>query len=92
MKRIIDLKLRKIKRRIEANHNAEFVYEASLIDAVAQRCNEVDSGARNVDHILSGTLLPEISETVLSRMAEGKAINRVNVSAADSGAFQYSID
>jgi type VI secretion system protein VasG len=92
MKRIIDLKLRKIKRRIEANHKAEFVYEASLIDAVAQRCNEVDSGARNVDHILSGTLLPEISETVLSRMAEGKAINRVNVSAADSGAFQYSID
>jgi type VI secretion system protein VasG len=92
MKRIIELKLRRIKRRIEQNHSAEFAYDAALIDAVAQRCNEVDSGARNVDHILSGTLLPEISETVLARMAEGKAIRRVSVSAAESGAFQYAIE
>ena len=58
MRQITELKLSKIKRRIEENHRAEFVYDNALVNAVASRCTEVDSGARNVDHILTGTLLP----------------------------------
>jgi type VI secretion system protein VasG len=91
MCQITELKLSKIKRRIEENHRAEFVYDNALVNAVASRCTEVDSGARNVDHILTGTLLPEISETVLARMAEGKAIERVSVSVGDTGDFNYAI-
>ena len=91
MRQITELKLSKIKRRIEENHRAEFVYDNALVNAVASRCTEVDSGARNVDHILTGTLLPEISETVLARMAEGKAIERVSVSVGDTGDFNYAI-
>jgi type VI secretion system protein VasG len=91
MCQITELKLSKIKRRIEENHRAEFVYDNALVNAVASRCTEVDSGARNVDHILTGTLLPEISETVLARMAEGKAIERISVSAGDTGDFNYAI-
>ena len=55
------------------------------------RCTEVDSGARNVDHILSGTLLPEIAENVLAQMAQGKAIERIKVSAAKNGDFKYTV-
>ena len=55
------------------------------------RCTEVDTGARNVDHILTGTLLPEIAENVLARMAEGHAIERIKVSAAKSGEFRYTV-
>jgi type VI secretion system protein VasG len=51
----------------------------------------VDSGARNVDHILSGTLLPEVAESVLAQMADGKAIARIKVSAAKNGDFKYTI-
>jgi type VI secretion system protein VasG len=91
MRQMTELKLSKIKRRIEENHRAEFVYDNALVNAVASRCTEVDSGARNVDHILTGTLLPEISETVLARMAEGKAIERVSVSVGDTGDFNYAI-
>jgi type VI secretion system protein VasG len=91
MRQITELKLSKIKRRIEENHRAEFVYDNALVNAVASRCTEVDSGARNVDHILTGTLLPEIAETVLARMAEGKAIERVSVSVGDTGDFNYAI-
>jgi type VI secretion system protein VasG len=91
MRQITELKLSKIKRRIEENHRAEFIYDNALVNAVASRCTEVDSGARNVDHILTGTLLPEISETVLARMAEGKAIERVSVSVGDTGDFNYAI-
>ncbi|SAL29602.1 protease associated ATPase ClpB [Caballeronia sordidicola] len=88
---IIELKLGRIARRIETNHKALFEWDESLVDAVLARCTEVDSGARNVDHILSGTLLPEIAGHVLERMASGEAIARITVSAGDSGDFNYAI-
>ena len=91
LKRIIELKLGKIKRRIAQNHRAEFVYDSKLVDAVAARCTEVDSGARNVDNILNGTLLPEISESVLARMAAAEAISRVTVDVNDAGGFEFSV-
>ncbi|MFZ3289999.1 MAG: type VI secretion system ATPase TssH [Telluria sp.] len=90
--RIIRLKLERIRRRIDENHQAQFVYDASLVDAVLARCTEVDSGARNVDAILNGSLLPEIAESVLAKMAEGSAIGRIKVSATKAGKFKYAIE
>ncbi|NHZ43714.1 type VI secretion system ATPase TssH [Massilia aquatica] len=89
--KIIELKMRKIAQRIAANHKAEFTYDEALVDAVLARCTEVDSGARNVDNILNGTLLPEIAETVLAKMAEGAAIAKIKVSADKKGQFKYTI-
>jgi type VI secretion system protein VasG len=88
---IIKLKLGKIERRIAANHKAEFSYDEALVEAVLARCTEVDSGARNVDNILNGTLLPEIAESVLARMAEGAAIAKIKVSANKQGQFKYTV-
>jgi type VI secretion system protein VasG len=89
---IIELKLGRIARRIEANHKAVFEWDESLVDAVLARCTEVDSGARNVDHILSGTLLPEIAGHVLERMASGTAITRIIAVADEGGGFSYVIE
>jgi type VI secretion system protein VasG len=88
---IIALKLGRIRERIATNHKAAFVWDEKLVDAVLARCTEVDSGARNVDHILNGTLLPEIAEAVLARMADGAEIERIRVTALKSGEFRYSI-
>ena len=88
---IIALKLERIRQRIRANHKAVFDWDDSLVEAVLARCTEVDSGARNVDHILNGTLLPEIAEEVLARMADGVAVQRVLVAAEESGAFNYEV-
>jgi type VI secretion system protein VasG len=89
--RIIRLKLDKIARRIAANHKAEFSYDEALVEAVLARCTEVDSGARNVDNILNGTLLPEIAESVLAKMAEGATIAKIKVGANKQGQFKYMI-
>ncbi|MBI5256099.1 MAG: type VI secretion system ATPase TssH [Burkholderiales bacterium] len=88
---IIRLKLDRIASRVAANHKAGFDYDSKLVEAVLARCTEVDSGARNVDHILNGTLLPEIAEAVLTRMADGRALARIQVSASKSGDFKYSV-
>jgi len=87
--RIIVLKLQRIADRVLANHRAVFEWDEPLVDAVLARCTEVDTGARNVDHILNGTLLPEIADHVLSEMAQGEAIAKIKVSAAKNGKFRY---
>jgi type VI secretion system protein VasG len=88
---IINLKLDRIGQRVAANHKATFHYDDTLVEAVLARCTEVDSGARNVDNILNGTLLPEIAEAVLAKMAEGSAIGRIEVAADQQGNFSYSV-
>ena len=88
---IITLKLDRIGQRVAANHKATFHYDDTLVEAVLARCTEVDSGARNVDNILNGTLLPEIAEAVLAKMAEGSAIGRIEVAADQQGNFSYSV-
>jgi type VI secretion system protein VasG len=88
---IIRLKLNRIRRRIEANHKADFSFSDEVVESVLARCTEVDSGARNVDHILNGTMLPEIAETVLARMAEGKPIKKVRVTVTKGSALSYKI-
>lgn len=88
---IIRLKLLRIGTRVAANHKAAFLWDEIVVDAVLQRCTEADSGARNVDHILNGTLLPQIAETALSRMAEGAAISSIKISADKRGEFRYTI-
>jgi type VI secretion system protein VasG len=90
MKLIINLKLGKIKRRIHENHKIELTYDNALVDEVAKRCTEVESGARNVDNILTNTLLPEISRQLLGRMAEGEPMSSIHVSIGENGVFVYS--
>jgi type VI secretion system protein VasG len=90
LKKIIVLKLGKIQRRVQENHKISLNYDNKLIDAVASRCTEVESGARNVDNILTNSLLPDISRQILSRMAEGQKLSSINVSVGEDGAFVYA--
>jgi type VI secretion system protein VasG len=89
MRNIIVLQLGRIARRVMENHRAKFQYDPELVAGIAGRCTEVESGARNVDHILTRSLLPEMSAEFLARMAEGKAIASVKVSQDSGGKFLY---
>ncbi len=88
---IIELKLDRIRARIAQNHRAVFSWDESLVNAVLARCTEVDSGARNVDHILNGTLLPELAQHVLGRIAQGERIEQIAVRALEGGEFEYKV-
>ena len=92
LRKIIQLNLKKISNRLKENHKAEFSYDDKLVETVASRCNEVESGARNIDHILTGSMLPALSREVLQRMAEGAPVKRVHVGVDDKGLFTYKID
>ena len=81
---IIKLKLDKIVKRIKQNHEAEMTYGDDVIKLISERCNDLDSGARVVDAILTNTVLPQISQEFLERMMEGNKINSVAISVKDS--------
>jgi len=89
LRQIIRLKIAKIQRRIQENHKIAMTYDDRVLDEVSKRCTEVESGARNVDNILSNTMLPEISREVLSRMAVEAPTERVQISVSPQGNFTY---
>lgn len=91
LRSIIKLQLGKIKTRIFENHKAQFSYDETVVETIAKRCTDVDSGARNVYNILTSSLLPEMSGEVLSRMASGDGISKVHVGVTDEK-FVYEIN
>jgi type VI secretion system protein VasG len=86
---IITLKLERIGRRLEENHKVRLICEGTVLDQIARRCTEVESGARNVDHILTHTLLPEVSRMLLAAMAAGDKPDEVRVGLGENGELVY---
>jgi type VI secretion system protein VasG len=86
---IVRLKLSRIGQRLSSNHKLDFSFGKELVEAVLARCVEVDSGARNIDHILNGTLLPDIAGILLKSMADGTMVKTIRAGVAKSGKFTY---
>lgn len=91
IRQIVELQLRRIRDRVHGSYRAEFDYAPELIEAIAARCTETSSGARNIEKILSRTLLPELSTEVLARLGEGQPVSRIRVEMDPSNAFCYII-
>ncbi len=91
LRKIVGLKIGKVARRVVEHYGATFSYAPELIETIAQRCTEVDTGARNIDHILTRSLLPELSSEFLAHLAEGKEISSVHVGIDANQAFTYQI-
>jgi type VI secretion system protein VasG len=92
LKRICLLKLKSIGRRVHETYGTPFTFDDSVPDTIVSRCKEVESGARNIDNILSRSLLPELSAQLLARMASGEKINHVKVGMdPSSGQFRYDL-
>jgi type VI secretion system protein VasG len=92
MRQIAVLKLGKIANRIREHYDASFTWSDGVLDHIVSRCTEVDSGARNVDKILTGTMLPQLSTEFLAKMAEGVTIHSVEVKVDDAETgFQFAL-
>lgn len=91
IKRIVRLQLNRVQRRVHESYSAEFGWDDSVVQTIADRCTETSSGARNVEKILSRTLLPQLSGEVLSRLADGGAIDTIHVGLNEDGSFSYQV-
>ena len=89
--RIIRLKLDQVRKRLLETYRVPLEYDDDLVAEIGQRCTEVETGARNVDHILTGTLLPAVSTELLNRMVSGTPLRHIHVGAEPGRGFVYDI-
>ncbi|TKC87718.1 type VI secretion system ATPase TssH [Trinickia terrae] len=86
---IVNLKLGRLAERFERNHHAQLTWDDRFAQIIAERCKEVDSGARNVDHILTQYVLPELAREVLERMSMAKPFGGVRLEFAQDGSVSF---
>ena len=84
---IVRLKLDKIVKRLAHNNKMRFTYSDAVVTQIAARCTEVETGARNVDFILRSTIMPLMSQEILSRMSTGTQAGDVNLDIGAEGEF-----
>jgi type VI secretion system protein VasG len=90
MKMITDLKLNKIVKRMNATHGMTLAFDPKVTETIAMRCTEVETGARNIDHIIRGTLLPQMSTQLLQKMSQGDLPEKMNVGIGETGDFTFA--
>ena len=88
---IIEHKLSKISQRIAAQHSTRLSFSTDLIELILSRCTEVDSGARNIDNILSGSVLPDLATHILSALIDGQAPEQINIDVDANQDITYSL-
>jgi len=89
IRKIVELQLNRIRKRFLENYRANLTWDASLIADIASRCTEVESGARNIEYILSRGLLPRLSAHVLSIMADGRQVGSLKAVLGSDGQFEF---
>ncbi len=90
--KICKINMRKIEKRVRENYNARFGYNDDVILHIVARSQEVDTGARNIENILTKTMLPELASECLSMMANNIEIANIYVDVTDEGCFEYTIN
>jgi len=86
------LKLAGLVSRIESAHGIQARFADAAVDALAARCTESETGARNVDQILRSSLLPELSRELLTHMAAGTVPAKLEVGLADQGRWTFAFE
>ena len=90
MRLIVELKLKKIQKSLMENNKMAMTYAPAVVDAITARCTEVETGARNIEYILNGNVLPRLSQTILTHMSEGGMPARVHLDVGEEGVFTFA--
>ncbi len=90
MKGIVRMKLGQIGKRLRESHGMSFNFDASVVDRIADRCTEIDTGARNIDFIIDRTVLPDVSKALLAKMAEQQVPASLSLGMNEKGDFTYA--
>jgi len=88
LREIVDLKLRQLARRLDDSHRIQATFAPDLLDHLVQRCTDPDTGARNVDHVLRGSLLPSLSRALLERITTGDLPRTLSIGIDPLGDFR----
>lgn len=76
LRELIEIKLDRLGARLQ-RRQLVFSYDQNLVDHLAERCRQSESGARLIDHLLELHVLPLVADRLLDAMATGASLQRV---------------
>ncbi|WP_434348336.1 type VI secretion system ATPase TssH [Myxococcus virescens] len=85
MRQIAEMKLAKLVSRLRTAHNVETTLAPELLDELARRCTESEMGARNMEQILQGSLMPALSRELLQHLVSGAVPPKLHVALTEAG-------
>ncbi|EFD8824582.1 type VI secretion system ATPase TssH [Escherichia coli] len=88
---IIAGKLARLDNVLRSRFGAEVVIEPEVTDEIMSRVTRAENGARMLESVIDGDMLPPLSLLLLQKMAANTAIARIRLSAAD-GAFTADVE
>jgi type VI secretion system protein VasG len=80
--------MNKLVQRLEETHRMKLVYSDKVVEQIAARCTEVETGARNIDYIMNGSIMPRMSQEILTCMGKGAMPTDVRLDLAKDGSFK----
>ncbi len=89
---IVRLKLDKVGRRLRDSQKMAFAYSDAVVAQIVARCTDVETGARNIDHIVNKTLLPDIATEILHGMGREQQASAIHVDTTEEGRFIYGLE
>lgn len=89
MKEIVVLRMEKLASRLREGSKMELNYSAAVVKRISERCTEVETGARNIEHIMRGTILPQLSTEILARMGGDGMPSSLRLGVARDGRFTF---
>jgi type VI secretion system protein VasG len=87
MNAITTLKLAKLQKRLKDNNKMAMQYNQKVVSQIVSRCTEVQSGARNIEHIINTKVLPTLSREILSNLGEKGMPSSVYIDVDKEGNF-----
>ena len=92
LKDIVVLKMNKLVRRLAETHKMKLTFSDDVVNQIAARCTEVETGARNIDYIMTGSIMPKMSQEILTRMTEEEMPSQVHLGLSEDGSFDISFN
>ncbi len=90
MEGITQIKLRRIDERLRDAHDIRFTFEDEVVERIAERCTQTDTGARNIDFIIDRDVLPSASRRLIARMADERMPSELQLGMDEQGHFKYT--
>ena len=91
MQELTRLKLERVAHRLNVEHKIALNYDQDVLDQISNRCQEVESGARNIDHIINHNIIPQLSTKLLQNLTKDSQFETLNIKVDEQGMFEYQL-
>ncbi|PSV15133.1 type VI secretion system ATPase TssH [Photobacterium kishitanii] len=91
LEQIVRGKLSRLEKLLTTRYKAEVIIEPCLIEEILRRATRAENGARMLEAIIEGQMLPPVSLALLNRLAHRETVTRIHLTVVD-GQFSGEVE